>query len=121
MKKQKQQSNEKVTVLAFDSTYRLTAIFQSISEASRLTGNLRQSLMKAASGEIISVGGRYWRTLPRDYEVEPDDLGGLTLFEYDEFIGEDRRIYATRGMLKSSVMLESEYLAIQEHRRGRRP
>lgn len=106
-------NNQPTTIAAFDSSYILTAIFRSISEAAALTGALRQSLIKAAYGDIISVNGRYWRAVPLDFEIEPDDIGKLTLFEFDTFIGEDRKIYATRKMLKNSVMLESEYLILK--------
>ena len=99
-------NNNPTTIVAFDATYILVAIFKSISEA----GTLRQSLIKAAYGEIISVNKRYWRAVPSDFQIEPDDIGKLTLFDFDAEIGEDRKIYSTRKMLKSSVMLESEYL-----------
>lgn len=105
-----EQNNSPTTIVAFDSTYILVAIFKSISEAAALTGTLRQSLIKAAYGEIISVNKRYWRAVPSDFQIEPDDIGKLTLFDFDAEIGENRKIYSTRKMLKSSVMLESEYL-----------
>ena len=99
-------NNNPTTIVAFDATYILVAIFKSISEAATLTGTLN----KAAYGEIISVNKRYWRAVPSDFQIEPDDIGKLTLFDFDAEIGEDRKIYSTRKMLKSSVMLESEYL-----------
>ena len=103
-------NNNPTTIVAFDATYILVAIFKSISEAATLTGTLRQSLIKAAYGEIISVNKRYWRAVPSDFQIEPDDIGKLTLFDFDAEVGEDRKIYSTSKMLKSSVMLESEYL-----------
>lgn len=103
-------NNQPTTIVAFDPSYKLVAIFRSISEAATLTGAIRQSLIKAAYGDIISVNGRYWRVVPADFQIEPDDIGNLTLFEFDEAIGEDRKIYSTRKMLKNSVMLESDYL-----------
>lgn len=103
-------NNKPTTIVAFDSSYVLVAIFRSISEAATLTNTIRQSLIKAAYGDIISVNKRYWRVVPPDFQIEPDDVGKLTLFEFDDAIGEDRKIYATKKMLKSSVMLESEYL-----------
>ena len=103
-------NNTPTTIVAFDASYILVAIFKSISEAATLTGALRQSLIKAAYGEIISVNGRYWRVVPQDFQIEPDDIGQLNLFDFDAAIGEDRKIYTTKKMLKSSVMLESEYL-----------
>ena len=107
---QQETNNKPTTIVAFDSSYVLVAIFRSISEASALTGTVRQSLIKAAYGDIISVNKRYWRVVPPDFQIEPDDVGKLTLFEFDDAIGEDRKIYGTKKMLKSSVMLESEYL-----------
>lgn len=107
-------NNIPTTIVAFDSSYKLVAIFRSISEAATLTGAVRQSLIKAAYGDIISVNGRYWRAVPADFEIEPDDINKLTLFEFDEAIGEDRKIYATKKMQKNSVMLESEYLILKQ-------
>ncbi len=109
-------NNKPTTLVAFDASYTLVAIFKSISEAAALTGTVRQSLIKAAYGDIISVNKRYWRVVPSDFQIEPDDVGQLTLFDFDAAIGEDRKIYATRKMLKSSVMLESEYIALQAAR-----
>lgn len=106
----KEINNNPTQIVAFDATYILSAMFKSISEAAAITGTLRQSLIKAAYGDIISVNGRYWRAVPSDFQIEPDDLGNLTLFEFDTAIGVDRKIYSTRKMVKSSVILESEYL-----------
>lgn len=112
----KEINNNPTQIVAFDATYILSAMFKSISEAAAITGTLRQSLIKAAYGEIISVNGRYWRAVPSDFQIEPDDLGNLTLFEFDDAIGVDRKIYSTRKMLKSSVMLESEYLTLNKNK-----
>lgn len=113
---QQEINNNPTTIVAFDASYTLVAIFKSISEAATLTGAIRQSLIKAAYGDIISVNKRYWRVVPPDFQIEPDDIGQLTLFEFDTAIGEDRRIYTTRKMLKKSVMLESEYIALRNKR-----
>lgn len=106
-------NNKPTTIVAFDSSYILVAIFKSISEAATLTNTVRQSLIKAAYGDIISVNKRYWRAVPPDFQIDPDDVGKLTLFEFDLMVGQDRKIYSTRKMLKNSVMLESEYVALQ--------
>lgn len=111
---QQEVNNKPTTIVAFDSSYILVAIFKSISEAATLTNTIRQSLIKAAYGSIISVNKRYWRVVPPDFQIEPDDLGKLTLFEFDEAVGDDRKIYTTRKMLKNSVMLESAYLVLQK-------
>ena len=111
---QQEVNNKPTTIVAFDSSYILVAIFKSISEAATLTNTIRQSLIKAAYGSIISVNKRYWRVVPPDFQIEPDDVVKLTLFEFDEAVGDDRKIYTTRKMLKNSVMLESEYLVLQK-------
>lgn len=108
----KEINNNPTQIVAFDATYVLSAMFKSISEAASMTSTLRQSLIKAAYGDIISVKNRYWRAVPSDFQIEPDDLGNLTLFEFDAAIGVDRKIYKTRKMLKSSAILESEYLKL---------
>lgn len=108
--------NTPTVIVAFDPGYNLVAIFKSISEASSLTGTLRQSLIKAAYGETISVNKRYWRAVPHDIQVEPDDIGNLTLFEFDAMVGEDRKIYPTKKMLKGTSMLESEYLILKQQK-----
>ena len=113
---QQEINNTPTTIVAFDASYMLVAIFKSISEAAALTGVIRQSLIKAAYGDIISVNKRYWRVVPPDFQIEPDDIGKLSLFEFDAEIGEDRKIYGTRKMLKNSVMLESEYITLQNNR-----
>lgn len=107
---QQEANNSPTTIVAFDASYNLVAIFRSISEAASLTGAIRQSLIKAAYGEIISVKKRYWRAVPPDFQIEPDDIGKLSIFEFDEAVGADRKIYSTKKMLKNSAMLESEYL-----------
>ena len=79
-------NNKPTTLVAFDASYTLVAIFKSISEAAALTGTVRQSLIKAAYGDIISVNKRYWRVVPSDFQIEPDDVGQLTLFDFDAAI-----------------------------------
>lgn len=61
---QQEVNNTPTTIVAFDASYMLVAIFKSISEAATLTGAIRQSLIKAAYGDIISVNKRYWRVVP---------------------------------------------------------
>ena len=109
-------SNNPMPILAFDSSYTLVAMFRSISEAASLTNTLRQSLIKAAYGTIISVKNRYWRVVPEDFQIEPDDIGTLSLFVFDEAVVADRKIYATKKMDKASIVLESEYKLINKNK-----
>lgn len=112
-----QENNSQATVVAaFDRHYKLVAIFGSVSEAANMTGALRQSLIKAIYGDIISVKGKYWRAIPTDIEMEPDDIGKLSLLEFDALTGQDRKIYGSRKMTKSSAMYESQYFAEVERK-----
>lgn len=101
-------------IAAFDCDYVLTAIYRSVSDAARITGALRQSLVKAAYGSIVSVKGMYWRTVPPDIQIEPDDLGVLTVFDFDAETGQDRKIYPTRHMFKRTAIYESEYMMLKK-------
>ena len=110
---QQKANNQPTTIVAFDATYILVAIFRSINEASALTGIVRASIIKAAYGDIVSANNRYWRAVPPDFQIEPDDIGVLNLFDFDAAIGEDRKIYPTKKMRKHSAMFESEYIEMQ--------
>lgn len=102
--------NKPKQVAAFNSSYILVAIFNSIRDASITTGIVRQSLIKAVKGELIASGGRYWRAVPEDFELEPDDLGKLSLFEFDESVGTNRLIYTTKSMTRHKTTLEKDYI-----------
>ena len=62
-------------VAVFNSRYILTGIFGSIKEVSKITGVVRQSVIKAVYGDIISVKGCYLRAIPNDLVVDLDDIG----------------------------------------------
>lgn len=104
-----QNSNSNL-ILAFDNTFILVAIFNSCYTASKITGIYTQQIMRACEGKLVAAKEWYWRKLNSDvYVVDCDDIGKLTLFQFDAESGEDRRIYRTRDMKKSDIMLESEY------------
>lgn len=86
-------------VLAFSTQYILVAIFRSIKEAADLCGVTRQCIMQNLQGKSIIANNRYWRTLPGDYIVDTDDIGKLTLFEFDKQAGNpDRIIYQHKAV-----------------------
>lgn len=98
-------------VALFNSRYTLVAIFGSIKEASRVTGVVRQSIIKAVYGEIISVRDCYWRPIPDDIVIDQDDIGTLDMFTFDREIGApDRKIYKSRKMgRRLDIIMESEH------------
>lgn len=105
-------SDRKPTPVAlFNSRYLLIGIFNSIKEASRVTGVVRQSIIKAVYGDTISAKECYWRAIPNDVILDQDDMGTLTLFEFDKEAGNpDRRIYkGTRMRKRQNIIMQSEY------------
>lgn len=96
-------------VLAFDSSLRLTGIFQSYSATEKITGIKHQILLRCCNGQMITSRGFYFREVPEDTILDVDDLNTLTLLEFDRQMGFDRHIYATRNMKKDEIILESQY------------
>lgn len=97
-------------VAAFNFDYKLIAIFGSIKEVSKITGVVRQSIIKAVYGDIISINKIYLRSIPDDIVLDLDDISKLTLFEFDRICGnKDRKIYNGRKKTKSNVIMESEH------------
>lgn len=106
-----QKNNIRKPVAVFNSSYILIGIFRSIKEASKLTGIVRQSIIKAISGDSVSVRDCYWRNIPEDVVLDQDDIGKLSVIEFDKEVGNpDRKIWAKRRIMKrSSMLMESEH------------
>lgn len=102
---------EPTSVAVFNSRYILTGIFGSIKEVSKITGVVRQSIIKAVYGDIISVKGCYLRAIPKDVIIDIDDIGTLTLFSFDKEAGTpDRKIYQSGRIGKRlSIIMESQH------------
>lgn len=96
-------------VAVFNSRYLLSGIFGSVKEVSKVTGVVRQSIIKAVYGDTISVKGCYLRAIPNDVVLDSDDIGTLTLFEFDREAGSpDRKIYkSTRMGKRLDIIMES--------------
>lgn len=98
-------------VAVFNSSYLLVAIFRSIKEAASITGIIRQSIIKAISGEIVSVKNCYWRSIPQDFVLDQDDIGVLSVIDFDKEVGNpDRKIWG-KGKIKKRkfALMESEH------------
>lgn len=94
----------------FGANYKLLAVFRSIKEASNLTGIVRQSIIKAVNGDMISIRKCYWRLIPEELILDTDDIGELTLFDFDKEAGTpDYRIYSTKRMRRLDIIMESKH------------
>ncbi len=97
-------------VAVFNFYYKLIGIFGSIKEVSKVTGVVRQSIIKAVYGDTISVNNLYLRAIPPDLIIDIDDIGKLTLFEFDKAAhNPDRKIYSTRKKSRQHIIMESEH------------
>lgn len=112
-----QNSNSKI-VLAFDNTFILVAIYNSPYIASKMTNVYIQHLLKACSGEVIAAHGFYWRIADTaELQFDCDDIGRLTLFQYDKECGQDRKVYLSRRMKREDIVLESEYVKLKRRKK----
>ena len=110
MKKMAGKYGDAVKILAFDNMLKLRAMFQSYSAVEKITGKSRQSIQKCCKGNMVSCLGYYWREVPEDIIIDMDeDLGKLSLIDFDEFSGNDRIIYATSKMKKGELIKECDY------------
>lgn len=110
MEKAESKFKNPVKILAFDSLLMLRAVFQSYISVEKITGKRRQSIQKCCKGEMISCLGHYWREVPDEIIIDADeDLGKLTLIDFDDYVGNDRLIYQTSKMKKDETILESVY------------
>ena len=109
MKNSELKIRKPLKILAFDKTHKLAAIFSSHNEAERMVGVTHQVLLRCCKGDTITAKTMYWREVPPDQILDIDDIGTLSLIEYDSVVGIDRRIYATSSQKKSEVILSSQY------------
>ncbi len=98
-------------VAMFNSRYILIAVFGSIKEVSKVTGVVRQSIIKAVYGDTISVKDYYLRAIPKDIVLDVDDIGKLNMFAFDKEAGHpDRKIYGGSRMRKRlDIIMESQH------------
>lgn len=104
------ESKDRTPVAVFNSRYLLVGIFGSIKEISKITGVVRQSIIKAVYGDIISVKEYYLRAIPSDIVLDIDDIGKLTMPVFDKAAGNpDRKIYKKAKMRKRlDIIMESQ-------------
>ena len=90
-------------VLAFNQMKRLIGIFQSLNATAQAFGTNVQNIAYVCSGKMISSRKHYFRYLLDDIEVTTDDLGVLTVNEYDELCENNLRTYPTSAMSRKGM------------------
>lgn len=85
-------------VLVFNGARVLIALVRSLQSASEYSGKSAQSISMACTGKYVSTGGFYYRHVSENVEIEADDVGRLTLVEYDELCGNVRKYHPIREM-----------------------
>lgn len=88
-------------VLQFNSTKKLVAVFSSLTAAAKTLEVSPAAVHYACSGKRISCKGAYFRSLNDNIELEWEDLGALTLQEYDDLCGEKRAVYPTKRFARA--------------------
>lgn len=90
-------------VLVFNNMQRYVGFFLSVYAASKSVGAHPSSIKSACVGETIACKGQYFRYLNDDIEVTTEDLGVLTLKEYDELCETKRKTYPNRKMTRNAM------------------
>lgn len=102
-------------ILAFDSSKKLTFIAQSQIKMAKMLGVAAPTVKAACDGNAISTRGYYLRWWNPEIEIDTiNELGVLTLKEYDSLVGEERRVYEGRKMTRKSLHLKYNMKATPE-------
>lgn len=102
-------------VAMFGKDLKLVGIFPSIFGAAKATKTLRQSIIKCLNGRCHVANNAYWRVIPEDYVLDQDDVGVLSLIDFDKQVGNpDSVIYVTKTVkvTKRMKIKRSEYKTI---------
>ena len=85
-------------VLVFDKGKILISLAPSLNIAAKMLALRPGNISKVCSGQLISLGGYYFRYIDDNVELEIADFGILPLEEYDKHCGVERIVYATSKM-----------------------
>lgn len=97
-------------VIAFNRSYKMVALFHSLQAASDFIGLHHSEMSKCCRGERITAKGFYFRKVPKDIIIDIDeDMGNLTLIEYDKELGNDFEIYGNRCQRPSEKIWEHDF------------
>ena len=85
-------------MLIFNGARVLVAIVRSLHCAAELTHENKSAIHNCCTGKSVRSGAYYYRQLHPDVLLEMDDLDKLTLKEYDDLCGVNRKYISTRKM-----------------------
>ena len=85
-------------MLIFNGARVLVAIVRSLHSATELTHENKSAIHTCCTGKSVRSGAYYYRQLHPDILLEMDDLDKLTLKEYDDLCGINRKYISTRKM-----------------------
>ena len=94
-------------ILIFDAAKKLVSIAQSQIKLAKMLGVKTPTVKAACDGSAISTCGYYLRWWAPEIEIDViNELGVLTLKDYDDLLGVNRRVYRDRRMTRKSLRLK---------------
>ena len=96
-------------VLIFNGARVLVAIVRSLHCAAELTHENKSAIHNCCTGKSVRSGAYYYRQQHPDILLEMDDLDKLTLKEYDDLCGIERKYISTRRMAHLRQRAEAKY------------
>lgn len=100
-------SNPVRRILVFDASKKLSFIAQSQIKLAKILGVKTPTVKAACDGNAIQTRGYYLRWWDPEIEINVmEELGELTLKEYDSLLGVERKVYRDRKMTRKSLRLK---------------
>lgn len=108
-------SNPVRRILVFDASKKLSFIAQSQVKLAKILGVKTPTVKAACDGNAIQTRGYYLRWWDPEIEINVmEELGKLTLKEYDGLLGVERKVYRDRNMTRKSLRLKYNMKATPE-------
>ena len=108
-------SNPVHRILVFDASKKLSFIAQSQVKLAKILGVKTPTVKAACDGNAIQTRGYYLRWWDPEIEINVmEELGELTLKEYDGLLGVERKVYRDRNMTRKSLRLKYNMKATPE-------
>lgn len=108
-------SNPVRRILVFDASKKLSFIAQSQVKLAKILGVKTPTVKAACDGNAIQTRGYYLRWWDPEIEINVmEELGELTLKEYDGLLGVERKVYRDRNMTRKSLRLKYNMKATSE-------
>lgn len=93
------QTKDARRILVFNPLKKFIGVFSSQLQAARILGVKTPTIKAACDGTAISTCNLYLRWWNPEIEIDVDkELGVLTLLEYDQLCGVQRRVYRNKRM-----------------------